>query len=475
MTYTKFPVPIAGPSYQSRSRPVSSQVTSNFYQEADENNRDKFVLHSWPGQKLHASGAGADRGQCMMSGVKYWVAGTFLYSVDSFGNKTNLGVIDGNDRCTFANDGENMFIVNAGFVQQYNRTTNALTSVTDPDIVGAVAVDFLNNQFIYTKPDLFVISDVGDGSSASGLNAAQAESQPDDLLRAYVFDQVVYMFGESSIEPWYNSGTGSPPFARIDTQIISVGTGAIHSISNNDNFVYWLGDDRQVYRASGGRSERVTSKAIAGAIEGYTTISDAIGSTITMQGQNFYILTFPAANKTWALNESLGAVLGWFELSNDRALGKYNCTSFLYDNTNGKTYCADESAGNMYELDLDTFTNNGREIRRVRVLPPIHSGLVSAPGQRITMSRFTLIVDQGVGLVTGQGDDPKIMIEASYDGGKSFEDGTWMDVGRQGLSQLELFWDNTLSFFDLVIRISTTDPVHYTIISASIDAKIGGK
>jgi len=58
------------------------------------------------------------------------------------------------------------------------------------------------------------------------------------------------------------------------------------------------------------------------------------------------------------------------------------------------------------------------------------------------------------------------MIEVSYDGGKSFEDGTWMDVGRQGLSQLELFWDNTLSFFDLVIRISTTDPVHYTIISA---------
>lgn len=476
MAYQTFPYSVFGGSYPSRSRPVSVQVTSNFYPEVDPNNRDDAILHSWPGQLLHGSAVnnGADRGQHIMGGVKYRVAGDRLYEVDKLGVHTDRGEILGSDRCIFADDGENMFIVNSGNVQQYNNISETLSTVTDPDIVGSNAVDFLNNQFIYTKPRLFVISDVGNGASASGTNAAQAESQPDDLLRAYVFDQIVYMLGEYSTEPWYNSGAGLPPFDRIDANIISVGIGAIHSVCNNDNFMYWLGDDRQVYQASGGRANRVSNKAISGKIEQYDTVSDAIGWPLTMEGQNFYVLTFPTANKTWVFPEELGEN-GWFELSADRFLGKYNATSLLYDYTNGKNYVADESNGDLYELNLDTYTNNGEEIRRVRVLPPIHGGLIGAPGKRITMSRFELMVEAGVGLVSGQGDDPRIMIEASYDGGKSFEPGTWMRIGRLGETQLRAEWWNLKSFYELVLRISITDPVHCTLINGAIDAKVVGK
>jgi len=473
MAFQTVPVNVTGPSYQSRSKALSSQATVNFYMEFDQSGKSPLVLHSFPGQKLFSPSVGAGRGQWHMKEVLYRVAGSRLLEVTRLGVSIDRGLIPGTARCIFADDGTNLFIVSVGNVQQYNRETKTLSTVTDPDIVGSNAVDFLNNQFIYTKPNLFIISDVKDGSNASGLNAAQAESQPDDLIRAYVFGQLVYMFGERSTEPWYNSGSGLPPFERVDTQIVSVGLAALHAPAHNDEFLYWLGDDRQVYRtAGGGNFQRISSIAIAHAIEGYDVVDDAVGWTMTLEGQNFYVLTFPTENQTWAVNEGLGND-GWFQLSADLLMGRYNVNShsFIY----GKHLVSHETNGDLLELSLDAFDNIGETIQRTRVMSSIHGGSIGAPGKRVQMSRFELILEKGVGLVSGQGDDPQIMIEASYDGGKSFDAGTWMKIGRLGDDDVRAEWFNLKSFYDLIIRISTSDPVHYTIMSGAIDLRLAGR
>lgn len=472
MSFQTFQVNIVGPSYQVRSKPLSSQSTVNMYQEFDESGRSQVSLQSWPGQVLLGSVLGADRGMHKMANVVYRVAGGFLYEVSSTGEHIERGPIAGESRCIFSNDGENLFIVSAGLVYQYNSQTKEATAVTDPDIVGSNAVSFLNNQFIYTKPNLFIVSDVGNGASASGLNAAQAESQPDDLTYAYVFGQVVYMIGEESVEPWYNSGAGSPPFERIDTQIISVGTAALHSVASNDNFMYWLGDDRQVYQATSGTQNRVSSIAIAHAMESYADVSDAIGMTLTLEGQNFYILTFPSANKTWAISEGLGDN-GWFELSAGTQTGKYNITSI--ETLNGIHYGADETSGALYRLSLDAYDNDGEIMQRIRTSGSIHGGLAGALGKRVQMSRLEVIMEMGVGTISGQGEDPRVMIEASTDGGKSFGAGEWMRIGRLGETNVRAEWFSMMSFYDLIVRLTITDPVPITIQSAAIDARLAGR
>ena len=472
MAFQTVAVQVAGPSYKSRSKPLSSQSTINFYQEFNESGKSPFVLHSWPGERLIGSASGIDRGQHVMDGVSYRVSGNNLYEVKSNGSHTDRGIVFGTARCIMANDGVNLFIVNAGSVQQYSSDTKILSAVTDSDIVGSVAVAFLNNQFIYTKPNLFVISNVGDGSTASGLNAAQAESQPDDLERAFVFEDTAYMLGTLSIERWYNTGVGHPPFERITGGTRSIGLSAIHSVASNDEFMYWLSDDRQVYQAAGGSERRVSSIAIAHAIEGYTTVDDAVGWTMTLEGQNFYVLSFPSENKTWVINEGLGEN-GWFEISADLNQGKYNCTSYSYNYN--KHLVADETNGNFYELDLNTFDNHGAKIQRTRVLSSIHGGLFDAPGKRVQMSRFELILETGVGLISGQGLEPLIMIEASYNGGRSFSVGTWMKIGRHGETNIRAEWFSLTSFYDLIIRITTSDPVAYSIQSGAIDVRLAGR
>tara|TARA_R110000772_G_scaffold204975_3_gene315250 strand:+ start:2737 stop:4164 length:1428 start_codon:yes stop_codon:yes gene_type:complete len=475
MSFTTVPINITGPSYQSRSKPLSSQQTKNWYQQIAESGKEQFVLMPFPGLKLSGSSGLvlADRGFHRMSEILYQVKGTVLYEIASNGTHTSRGVILGTKRCIMAGDGINLFIVVPNEkVWQYSTATNLITEVTNVNITGAQSVDFINNQFLYTFPDFTVVSDVGNGASASGLNIIAEETLPDKMVRDFVYEEVIYRCGVRSIVAWYNSGVGSPPIEKLQGRIFSIGLAALHSIAKTDEAFYWLGDDNSIYQARGGDKEKVSTDAISNSIREFSVTSDAIGYTYTMQGQNFYTITFPTANKTFTINESLGKD-GWFELSSGTVGDKWQATSVI--SAYGQNYAADEFNGNVYTLDLDTYTNNGEPLQRTRVTASINGDLLGAKGKRTQMSRLELIMETGVGLVSGQGDNPRIMIEASYDGGRSWSHGAWARTGRLGEFVIKVEWFSLRTFLDMMIRVSTTDPVNYSIYSGTIDLRLAGK
>ena len=466
-------VNITGPSYKDRARSLSSQETRGFYHEVVESGKDKYVIKSFPGQKnIGSTTAAIDRGSHQMLEVAYRAVGFSLFEVKSDGTHTLLGTIPGFDRCIFADDGINLFIVADGVVSQYSSSIGLVTTVYDQDITGALSVAFINNQFAYTFPLLTVFSDVGDGSSATSLNAIGAESNPDDLVRDYTFDQALYRFGKRSCEIWYNSGVGTPPFDRIEGQIINVGLGAIHSVNHSKEFIYWLGSDGQAYRARGGQEQLISTSAISGAIQGYSYIGDAFGEIVTIDNKTIYILTFPSANKTWCLIEELGKD-GWFELSEGITAGRYNAGSIL--DVYGKTLVGDRSNGNINELDFNTYDQAGEVWRRRRVIGTINGDLLGQKGHRVEMSRMEFIIETGTGLATGQGDDPQIMIEPSYDGGRTWATGTWLKVGRLGEFNIKAEWWNIKSFYDMTIRLTTSDAVAFNLYSSAIDLRLSGQ
>lgn len=476
MSFQTIPVNVTGPSYQSRSRPLSSQVTQNWYQQFNEGGKDKYVLLPFPGLKLLDNVAGIDRGLHRMAEVLYQIKGVSLYSIDKLGNHTRLGEIPGTGRAIVADDGINMFIVTDLKVWKYSTDDEEITEVVDVNITGAKSVDFFNNQFIYTFDKFSTVSNVGDGATANGLNIIGEETLPDALVRDYVYDEVIYRMGVRSIVGWYNSGVGSPPIEKLQGRIFTIGLAAINSVAETDQAFYWLGDDHSIYRASAGREEKISTDAISNEIQKYADISDAIGNTFTFEGQNFYQITFPSGSKTFVINESLG-VNGWFELSSGvnspLVSNKYQGTTFL--NAYGQTFVADVDNGGVYKLDLDTFTNNDEPLQRIRVTQSVNGDLAGAKGKRIQMSALKLIMETGVGLIDGQGDNPRIMVEYSDDGGHTWNAGTWPRVGRLGEFTLQVEWFNLGSFYDRIFRISTTDPVNYSIYSATIDIRLAGK
>lgn len=458
------PIDICGQTYQDRSPQLSSQLTRNMYLGQGRAGESKFVLYDFPGCKPFATGVAADRGMTLFQGVVYSVQGTTLYSVSSSGTLTSIGTIGSGNRCVFRNNGSILVIVTGGIVYTYDGTTLAVE--TDADLESPRGVAYLNNQFLFDGDGgRFVAADAGT-TDIDGLSYATAESHPDDLLIPYDFDQLVYMFGEQSIEPWFNSGVGSPPFDRLDQGIIQLGLGAIHSVANDDQFIYFLADNGAVYKLKGSSVQRISTPAIDNAVASYTK-GDAVGFCFTYHGQDFYQINFPEISLLYS------ATFGyWVELSNglngERHLA--NSYVFAYD----KHLVADYMTGNIYELDPLTYTDNGETRLRTRILPPLTGAQMGIHGRRVIAGRLQLDMEVGVGLASGQGSVPQIMCEWSNDGGKTWGNQSFVEIGEAGEYSKKVEFFQFASGYSLVARISCSDPVYLSIFSAFADVDDGG-
>jgi len=468
MTFRPVPVNFVGQSYTHRSRSLSSQVTMNLIPEFVPTGKTESALTSWYGSKAWSAGSGLDRGIHNFSGVLYKVTTNTLYSVDSLGNQTPLGTIQGSAPCIFTDDGVTMRIASGG--EDYLVTGGVLSVLSDTDLNPGNSVAYLNQQMINDSNPVggsgggqFQVSDVGVPGSIASNNFATAESAPDDTVRVATFNERIFLFGDiNTVETWWNSGTGNPPVDRVQGGTMQMGIDSPYSVAISTQFVYFHGKDGTVYRFSAAQLHPITPPAIAATFSKYVS-NDARAFMANIEGMSFYILTFPTEEKTWAFNEDGNA---WFQLSTGADEGQYIGTS--YAECYGKKLIAD--GGNVLELDADTYTDNGEVIINERVSPPI----VSPSGGRIEMSSFTCIMETGVGIVTGQGEKPQAMFEVSLDGGKSWKPIGTAELGRQGEAREKVTIYHMDSAYEIMVKIRISDPVFISIHGASIEIREAG-
>ena len=414
-------IPLAAESYQARSRPLSAQRLVNLYPErAPDAAKSPLALFGTPGLKLFATaGSGPIRCSHVMAGTFYVVSGTEVYAIDSAGSATLIGSITGSGAASMDDNGTELVIVSGGNGWVYNGST--LTAIADADFPTVTSVTFLDGYHIFSKDSSgqFVISASYDPTSYDALDFATAEAEPDNLVRVLTDHQELWLFGEKTTEIWYNSGAAAFPFERISGAFIERGCAAVNSVAKMDNSVFWLGDDLVVYRAAEYTPQRVSTHPIEGAIATFATPSVAEGWTYIQDGHSFYVLTFEEA--TFVYDAASGL---WHERqSYGQKRWRATCGTYAYS----KTLVGDYDSGNIYELDLNTYQDNGGTILRTAISPPIH-----ADTNRTTMSRFQVEVESGSGLTTGQGSDPQAMLSWSDDGGRTFGQEHWVSLGAIG-------------------------------------------
>lgn len=473
MTMRTIEVPFVGPTKESRSIPSSNQKTINLYPVPTPESRTASALMNWPGAKPFSLGlgTGVDRGFHRFQGSLFKVSGGFLQKVASNGDQTSIGAIAGINRCIFSNDVNEMVITTGGTAYSYDGTT--LSIITDGDLETPDSNAMLNKQFIYDGDgQRWVSSAVGDGTDIPAINYAEAESDGDDLRRVYTFRQILYLFGTTeSTEPWFNSGSGNPPFDRVEGGIMQKGLHALHSVANTDQFIYFLADDKNVYRIFNYTVENITDGDTAHQFENFPISDDAIGMALVLDGQDFYIITFPSANKTSIYSETLNI---WFTLANGADLDRHlmNSYAFIYN----KHLVADHKNGDVLELDVNTFTDNGAVQIRQRDTAPINAMQLGLPGVDLVMTWFEVTMQVGIGLETGQGSDPTVMFSTSIDGGRNFiEQGNGnISAGVGGDYTKRVRFHRTLTFQDLVVRVRVSDPVFISFQGASIRVDTAG-
>ena len=454
-------LPAVGQAYKHPDLALSAQVTKNWYPEINLETSAVVSLQPFPGATLFSSGSGVDRGMVEWGGMVYKVTGTTLYKIDSAGVQTSVGTISGSKRCTFPASTEFLVIVTSGLAYKYEG--NALTLITDVDLESPDYGAYLNQQWIYQgKGARFAVSDAGQPDQINGLNYASAESEGDDLVRPYVFNQVLYLFGERNIESWYNSGVGNPPFDRIQGGIVQKGLAAADSVSSNDKFIYFLGSDRVVYRLSGAQASSITTIPIAVAFQGYSDVSDAIGFCYKYNGQDFYQLQI--AGEAWVFNETAG---GWFQLTVNTNEAAHPATSTLY--AYGKTLIA--VGGDLLELTDKASDFNGQTIVRERISGLITGELFGAEftGRHCFMSRLEIII-KGVPPI---GDAPQIMLSWSDDAGFTWSNERVITCGVLGNYTFKAVAHQLGSFYDRVIKIRISDNSNYAIHRVTGDIDVG--
>jgi len=344
---------------------------------------------------------------------------------------------------------------------------------TDGPFEGGGTVDITDNYFVYNKPDsqLWAASDLL-SPITDPLSFASKDGSPDDLVSIIVDRREVYLLGEMSSEVWINSGAVPFPFTRIPGTSTQQGIAAQYSMSRMGNsFAYVSKNNRgeaMIVRMNGYFPERISTHAVETTLVNQN-VSNALAWTYQLEGHEVYVVTFPSIGTnglTWAYDNTTGLWHKWLYRNNQNEFERHrgNCCAFF----NQQVLVGDYQNGKIYQLGRNFYTDDGQTIRRIRRALHITSDL-----QRQYFHELQIQFQPGVGLSTGQGDDPQAMLRWSNDGGSTWSNEYWTTIGKQGKYLNRAIWRRLGFSRDKVFEVSISDPVKAVIISANLKAEAG--
>ena len=410
--------------------------------------------------------------------ILYAVAGNKFYSITTGWTATERGTLStstGNVSIDW--NGVQLMIVDGTYGYAYTIATTTFAQITDVDFPGADTVRYLNTYFVFNNPSTgkFMITASLDGTSVDALDFATAEGSPDNVVGVETNNDQLYLFGVETTEPWIKTGNPDFPYERIGNTFIEEGCVAPFSIAKIDNSIFWVGNGKQgrgiVRRLVGYTAQRISTHSEELEIATATTMSDIKGFAYQQDGHSFYVISSTSGD--WTLCYDVASGL-WHERAfRNTSTGVFerhrsNCYAFF----NGFHVTGDYVTGEVYTFHLDVYADDGdalRWLRTWRALPPGQNDLDS-----VIFHRLQIDLEAGVGLASGQGSDPQILLRYSNDGGHTFGNDHSASIGgATGEFGRRAIWRRLGSSRhgrDRVFELSGTDPVKRTFIGARMRA-----
>lgn len=450
-------------SYQLRSRPASpSRLVNCFPEKLPSGAKAPYALTRTPGIAAWTTvGNGPIVAMKKALGYLWVISGSELYRVDSNKTATLIGNVGLPTRIDIDNNITTIVVVNQPNAFYYDTTTSTFGQITDADFTarGAADVEFLDNYLLFTEPDSgrFFGSDVGSATSFDALSFATAEGSPDNLVGLKVDHRQVLLLGEETVEVWELVGGGGFPFARAANGYIEQGCFNGQTAAKQDNTVFWLAQDYTVRRLDGITPVRISQTGIEQAL-GSVTIGSGKGFSYSQEGHLFYVLQFAegtfvydATTKEWHERETYGYPY-WLAWSNAQFAGL--------------ELVGDVSSNRIGYLSPTTYADWGTTQRMEWTYQPVY-----AEANRAFHDRLEVVMETGVGLTTGQGSDPEIMMDVSDDGGRTWQALPNKKIGKIGEHNQRVFWNQLGSSYDRVYRGAISDPVKVTLIDTQLEAR----
>ena len=341
---------------------------------------------------------------------------------------------------------------------------------SDGAFSGGDLVDVVDNYYIYNRPNTqqWAASNILSPITSS-LSFASKFTGPDNLVSIIADHGQVYLLGETTSEVWADAGTFPFPFQRIPGSSSQHGIVAKFSVSRIGNsFAYLSRNIRgqaQVMLMNGYFPQRISTHAVENTLVN-ATVSDAVAWTYQQEGHEVYVISFPSLDLTWAYDTATSMWHKWLYCDN---LNQYHqhrgiCSA----NFQNMVLVGDYQNGIIYELDPNNYTDNGQFIRRLRRAPHLVSDF-----QREYFEELQLHFQPGVGLISGQGSSPQAMLRWSNDGGSTWSNEHWVNIGKIGKYKNRAIWRRLGTARDRIFEVVVTDPIKAVIVSANLKASVG--
>lgn len=477
-------LPIANGAYLSDSLPISAQECVNWYPNIVQAPAlSQETLFGTPGTTLLATSGDvkqANRGAWVLEGVPYFVNGDALFRLESdLATLTELGEIIGTGRVWMADNGVQLMILVPGAVSTgYIFTTgpDALTTITDPDFKAngePQTTRFIDGFFsLTTDSKKHIVSALNDGLSYNALDFGTAEADPDPLVSQAVLRNQLFLCGSITLEAEQNIGGADFPFQRTGL-FIEKGVSAPFSVINaSDTFMFIGGgadESPAIWALQGNSVQKVSTTAIDSILQRFTQdeISDAFAWSYAQKGA--YFVGFSLPTTTLVIDTVTGR---WHERKSQIADGRgvvqtvrsrINSLVSAY----GLVLVGDSIDGRIGSLDPDVYTEYGANIIRPVASQPFQNNM-----KPFTVASIEATVESGVG--DEDTPDPKMRMDISTDGGKTFKYDRTRSLGRVGEFFRRAIWrrNGRVSRF-AVFRWTLSDPVKPVLIQITADIQGG--
>lgn len=471
----KLPIPIANGYYQSSSLPISSQRCINWYPNIVQAPAlAQETLLGTPGiLGLTTTGTvkQQNRGGFVFQGNPYIVNGENLYRITRSGDTytaTDLGAIPGTARVSMAENGTQLCIlVPGGNGYIFTTGPDTLTQITDADFTAngnPQFVVFLDGYFVFTTDEKkFIISSLNDGLSYNALDFGSAEADPDDIVAPVVLRNQLFIIGKTTTEAFQNIGGAAFPFQRTGL-FLSKGAKSPYSVVvSNDTFMMLGGGEREapaIWAFAGNSFTKISTTAIESELIGLDDafLSNAFAWSYAQKGAYFVGFTF--VDTTFVFDTISQR---WHERQSRYTDGDIMVTASRVSSVMdafGELIVADRIDGGVGRLTTDEYQEYGNPIVRSISTQPFAN-----QGNAAFVPQLELTVESGVGNTDAP--DPKMTLERSTDGGKTWTDPRARSIGKIGEYEKRVIWyrNGRASRFE-TFRFVLTDAVKPVIIKA---------
>lgn len=457
-------------SYEHRARQVASRRLVNCYAEqAPAMAKAPVALLRAPGVRAWTTlPYGPARALATHRGQLYALSGNQLCRIDRQGTVAQLGTVTGTGDVTMVSNANQLVIVATPNGYVYDGT---LSQITDTDFTGRGAVDVatVDSFALYVEPNsgTFFASDFAAANVIGGLSWGVAEGAPDDLVGILTDHRQIFLFGHESVEIWYSSGGDADfPFLREPNGFIEVGCGAPRAKSKADNAVFWIDQHRVARRLVDYAPVRVSTHGVEQQWESFDTIEDATAFAFVYEGHWFWCIQFPTAGRTFILDLATNE---WHERVSRMPDGHDGAwRAGCHANCYGYDIVCDTETAALGIIDSQVFTEWGNTLRMEWTYPNVY-----ADGRRAFHRRLQIDFQAGVGLTTGQGQEPEVLLYSSDDGGMTFQAVPNRNVGAIGRYTKRAVWHRLGSSPDRVYRAAVSDPVAVAVWDTQLEVEGG--